>query len=136
MALRNKDGSVDMRSSGASRQVETDKQNLRTFVVSLILAIPTILSYWLVTFTLLEMYVLKKPYEEVDKLWENIEKFPDNGEFLLFGLILINIVIQISPKRSASSILSMIFGLSAVLLMIGLVLFIQLIKWAWIAIFG
>ena len=106
MALRNKDGSVDMRSSGASRQVETDKQNLRTFVLSLILAIPTILSYWLVTFTLLEMYVLKKPYEEVDKLWENIEKFPDNGEFLLFGLILINIVIQISPKRSASSILS------------------------------
>jgi len=136
MALRNKDGSVDMRSSGASRQVETDKQNLRGFVVSLILAIPTILSYWLVTFTLLEMYVFKKPYEEVDKLWENIEKFPDNGEFLLFGLILINIVIQVSPKRSHSSILSMIFGLSAVLLVIGLVLFIQLIKWAWIAIFG
>jgi len=136
MALRNKDGSVDMRSSGASQQVATDKTNFWKFVISLICAIPTILSYWLVTFTLLGMYVFKKPYEEADKLWENIEKFPDNGEFLLFGLILINIVIQISPKRSASSILSMIFGLSAVLLMIGLVLFIQLIKWAWIAIFG
>ena len=76
------------------------KKIFGSLLVSLILAIPTILSYWLVTFTLLEMYVFKKPYEEVDKLWENIEKFPDNGEFLLFGLILINIVIQVSPKRS------------------------------------
>jgi hypothetical protein len=136
MALRNKDGSVDMRSSGASRQVETDKKNFWRYVASLILAIPTILSYWLVTFTLFWMYLLKKPYEEADKLWDNIEKFPDNGEFILFGLILVNIVIQISPKRSDSSIISMIFGLSAVLLMIGFVLLIQLIKWAWIAIFG
>ena len=136
MALRNKDGSVDMRSSGASQQVKTDKKNAFEIGVALILAIPTILSYWLVTFTLLGMYVFKKPYEEANKLWENIEKFPDNGEFLLFGLVLINIVIQVSPKRSYGSILSMIFGLSAVLLVIGLALFIQLIKWAWIAIFG
>ena len=136
MALRNKDGSVDMRSSGASQQVEVDKKSALGFAVLLISAIPTILSYWIVTFTLLEMFALKKSYAEVDKLWENIEKFPDNGEFLLFGLVLINIVIQISPKRSAGSVISMIFGLSAALLMIVLVLFIQLIKWAWIAISG
>ena len=136
MALRNKDGSVDMRSSGASQQVATDKTNFWKFVISLICAIPTILSYWAVTFTLLQMYVLKKSYGEIDKIWENIEKFPDNGEFLLFGLVLINIVIQVSPKRSYGSILSMIGGLFAVLLVIGLALFIQLIKWAWIAIFG